>query len=433
LNVFHFEGIVLEIEEARFNLFEQIILGFEPGSATQYPQKYRITVSYPKTQRAHKSQLQDTEVYYVAAPDVQSAKSKIVDHLKNKKVKPGTTEVADWLKRALRQIRFTNIKQVKNWNDLVQMLHYIAERGFSNPVRFFDQNDLTAFLQKRMGSSDFGAVLQSLPKKEQLVLKRFLKSFLSDPSLSGHELLNAPGRYDKDKTQRELLSKNLFSYGRRGGDRTPDMNKKLWVHEKSSTLDIMRDAKRYGFTSKDLNDAIGETNGNIFTKYESAMSQYQERREAWEYVADLIANNVRRKFGPRSISYKWYSKFIQDHNPDELSEVLVRLDGYESEAISMYPGVFSASNASPTDYYNGLSFDPNDAIDSTEDTVSAQMYSLYQGGPPKKPIKPNMSLLYHQALVRLIDRCKENPETCPRSTPSNSRKKPENSDYTIPF
>lgn len=420
VDVTHYDDFTIEVEVAQFNAFEQVVLGFEDGDASQHPQKYRITVSYPKTKRAWKATMSDTEVYYVAANDPKEAKKKVVQYLTNKKVKPDR-EMSDWVKKALREIR-TQTKAVnKNWNDLVQMLYYIAERGFRNPLRFFDQNDLTVFLKKRMGSTDFGAVLQSLPKKEQILLKKFLSDALNKPSLSHQniELLNTPGRYAKDKTQKELIGGNLSNYGLRGAERrqSKDYDKDTWVHEKSSVMDIIRDAKRYGFTKQDLDNEVEETSYYDSQKIEAEREAWEEASKAWRYTAEII----RKRATARGIPFRWNSKFVQEADADTYLEKIGGLDDVATEAGGMFPGTFHASNR----YINGHGHMSYDIHQSTgeEEPIEYQMLELFRAGPPKEPKMPPRSQLYYNALKELIKRAKEgNYNPAPQTVPPKKNK-----------
>jgi hypothetical protein len=170
---FSWLNLQVHIEEV---LAEHNLLG---NDGSKVNKKFRVVFRYPRTATKAKIGHYEEDTVYVMAPTLQQAKQKVLLWLRTK-LEPQVNSLKNrnnYLKDIDSKHLNVKGKAVKDWNDLLDLIHYLANTRMNDKTRatHFGENEARIFLDKARTSHRTGAILRTLPPREQRVFKLFYK------------------------------------------------------------------------------------------------------------------------------------------------------------------------------------------------------------------------------------------------------------------
>ncbi len=396
------DDVEITLEPMALELNERHIIGVD-DSDHHGMTKYRVTFNFPKSATMAKYKNYDTEVRYILANTPQEARERTIEFVRKKKMQrtSGTliSRPAPYLKDISVKDMGIKVKAVKTWEDFVELAEYIMARKPKNAMQYFSQDDLNIFLKRVKKSKNFNYELQDMSREMQLFLKRLYKHTLQqDLSPDNRNLLDQPSRNAPSITRRKALDASsrmmgIFYPTFKPKDPTEPPN----VSNQSTVLDIVKEAKLYGISHKDLKGMKDEI---IAMQY----SEVPERQTAWRDIRERLANANYKVQKAKSIFYRGKG-YIQPSNPMFHGMDHTELDKFGADEWATELGR----------QYPWLAHYDRD--------IYAAIYEFYKQGMPKMPSAKD---LWYQALVRILEQKQYEKERI-------WYKEPETSYEEIPF
>lgn len=372
---FQVDDVLIIIEPVPMTVAERHIVGIDDNSHVGMT-KYRVTFKWPRSKNKAKANTYDEEVRYVLAHNAKEARSRIEEFVRSRRNRnlAGTEIPADYLTNLSRSNMGIKTKSIESWNDFVKLCEFIAKKKPKNPIKYFDQNDLSIFINKYRRSADFGEQLQKLPKEVQLLMKRIYFHVINgDLSQDNHNQLHNNAKHSDIKTK-DVLNNKAKSLGKFYPKPViKDLNED--PPSLGSVADVIKMAKSYGFTYAELKSA------KQFIDEHNIDPLHDDKIKAFRDIRSRIEHNNLKRLKSQNIGYRGKGGIGRSNslwNNDEGGLDKFGGDTWVSELERDYPWLKSMGSG---DSYAGV-------------------FELMRNGMPKKPVPLE---LWTKALEQLID------------------------------
>jgi hypothetical protein len=368
---FQVDDVCVLLEPMPLGIFERHIIGVDDSDHSNMI-KYRVTFRYPRSKTKAKNNSYDEEIKYVLASSVKDAKDRIEQFVHNRRMKTiggiKSDQPAEYLAAVNRNRMEMKVKAVTSWQDFVDLCAFVAKKKPQNPVRYFNQHDLSIFIKKYRHSADFAEQLQKLPKEVQLLMKRvYFHVINGDLSHDNHSELQKGGKYAPDLKMKDVLG----NYAKRLGRHYPkpvikDADEELPVLH--SVAEVLQQAKAYGISYKQLKEVKNQLMFEYDPMFQERVAAYQDLRAKLTHANYRNNKNNFRYRGKGGISTR-NSMF---DGSDELSWDKYGADTWVDDIAREYPWLNSQE----------------------------KMFDFYKRGMPK--MAPALDL-WSRALERVIE------------------------------
>jgi hypothetical protein len=320
--------------------------------------KYKVSLRYPRTSSGKKLGHYLPDNMYVFAKDANDAKARAEEFIRNK------YEPIENDERRHRKINFLKdlekkhldmkTKEVRSWDDLVQMFGDIGKKSGAYLLDYFDERDLQTILKKAK-KKDFEKELAKLDKVQQRILKKVYFILTQDPYISDDTkklidgettvTINKLGRSIKPSvTEREPGTEDEVDwpywsiFEPKSDKEETDLRGNM-----NSVNDVFMAARRYGIPAKDLRYMAAD-------EVDKDYKDFNNKKELYNYIIGIMKNAVAKKIsntvdekGKRYYKKLFREIFTTDKYDDWNNSVLPKLGIHWDQIVkSLASGEYDA-------------------------------------------------------------------------------------------